>query len=142
MIFFIFVVHISHICYHICIIFVILFMPHRKVFFGRLCPRAFLVISICPNIFLKAQFFLIFLKGRISIKFYNLAKELCSLEYWLLEKAFLNSSGRRFEDKFKHYLGLPYWYHQLILSRLLDQIESHQLSFNKEVSLTHRETDT
>ena len=29
----------------------------KKIFFGRLCPRAFLVISICHKIVLKAQFF-------------------------------------------------------------------------------------
>ena len=29
----------------------------EKIFFGRLCPRAFLVISICHKIVLKAQFF-------------------------------------------------------------------------------------
>ena len=69
-----------------------------KHFFCRLCPRAFLVIPICRNIFLKAQFFKgFFLKmGKRSIQFYSLAKELCSSEYWFLEKPLGNSSDAYF----------------------------------------------
>ena len=67
------------------------FLTQILIFFGRLCPQAFLVIPICRNIFLKAHFFKKNIKkGRMSIQFYSLAKELCSLEYWLLEKAFGN----------------------------------------------------
>ena len=36
------------------------------------------------------------------------------------------------------YLGLPYWQHQLVLSWLLDQLVSHQLSFNK---VSHSQRD-
>ena len=63
----------------------------KKNFFG-----AFLVVPICRNIFVKAQFLKIFLKiGRLSIQFYSLAKGLCSFEYWLVEKPLGNSNAVR-----------------------------------------------
>ena len=70
-------------------------LTKQKNFFWRLCPRAFLVVPICQNIFFKCSVFLkIFLKiGWLSIQFYSVAKELCSMECWLLEKPFGNGSG-------------------------------------------------
>ena len=35
-----------------------------------------------------------------------------------------------------HCLGMPYWHHQLVLSLYLHQLESHQLSLHKRLSLS------
>ena len=60
----------------------------KEFFFGRLCLQAFLVIPICGNFFLKAQFIL---KGNGSIQFYSLAKELCSLDFDFLKRPLVSA---------------------------------------------------
>jgi len=67
----------------------------KKIFFGRLCPRAFLVISICHKIVLKAQFLLKNFSKKASGRF-NFTVWQKSSVHWnidFLKKASLNSSG-------------------------------------------------
>ena len=67
----------------------------KNVFFCGLCPWAYQLILFCQNIFVSAHVFLeiFFLKASGQFRFYSLSKELCSLEYWLLEKPPGNSSA-------------------------------------------------
>ena len=66
----------------------------KNVFFCGLCPWAYQLILFCQNIFVSAHVFLeiFFIKASGQFRFYSLSKELCSLEYWLLEKPPGNSS--------------------------------------------------
>ena len=65
-----------------------------KNFFYRMCPWTRQLILFCRNNFFSAHLFLeiFFLQASGQFRFYSLSNELCSLEYWLLEKPLGNSS--------------------------------------------------